>query len=132
MARIELHDDAKNDISQLLRTEPELAKKLLALIQQLNADPSLRERLLEHNYGDDVVDVINVKKWLRLFRTGKDLWRFRPLGLGPLGLQYRVFYAYKYQDRCFHILAVVQRGLIDYDLPTDPLTLRIQRAYASL
>lgn len=132
MAWIELHDDAKNDIRELARTEPAFAKKLLALIQQLNVDPVLRERLLEHGYGDDAVDVINVKKWLRLFKERKDLWRLKPLGLGAIGLGYRVFYAYRYKERCFYVLAIIQRSLIDYDLPTHPLAVRIQRAYASL
>ncbi|MFS8930987.1 hypothetical protein [Cupriavidus taiwanensis] len=132
MAWVELHEDAKNDIRELIRTQPELAKKLVALIQQLNLDPALRARLLEHNYGDDAVDVINVKKWLRLFKARKDLWRLKPLNLGPVGLGYRVFYAYQYKERCFHVLAIVQRSSIDYDLPTHPLAVRIQRAYSSL
>lgn len=132
MAWIELHDDAKEDIRQLLLTEPVLAKKLLALIQQLNADRSLRDRLLDHGYGASDVDVINVKKWLRLYNKGKDLWRLKPLGLGPAAFGYRVFYAYRYKERCFHVLAFVQRSSVDYDSPDHPLTMRIQRAYASL
>ncbi|WP_144030091.1 type II toxin-antitoxin system RelE/ParE family toxin [Burkholderia sp. AU16741] len=133
MARVELHPDAQEDLRQLAKTELEFVKKLLALIQQLNCDPKLRDRLLEHGYGQSDIDVINVKKWLRLYnKERKDLWRFRPLGLGEIGLGHRVFYAYHWRSQCFHVLAIVHRNLVDYDSPAHPLAQRIRRAYDGL
>lgn len=133
MAVVELHTDAREDLRDLAKTDLEFVRKLLALIQQMNCDEKLRDRLLEHGYGQSDLDVINVKKWLRFHnRERKDLWRFKPLGLGPVGLGHRVFYAYHWQTRCFHILAVVHRNLIDYDSPDHPLAQRIRRAYTCL
>ncbi|KWE95590.1 hypothetical protein WL80_07230 [Burkholderia ubonensis] len=132
MALVELHPDAKADLRELAKTEPDFVKKLLALIQQLNCDAKLRDRLLEHGYGQSDIDVINVKKWLRLFKTGKDLWRFKPLGLGQVGLGHRVFYAFHWRSGCFYVLAISHRNLVDYDSPAHPLAQRIRRAYDSL
>ncbi|WP_143134565.1 hypothetical protein [Burkholderia ubonensis] len=133
MAFLELHPDAKADLRELAKTEREFVTKLLALIQQLNCDAELRDRLLEHGYGQSEIDVVNVKKWLRLFnKEQKDLWRFKPLGLGQVGLGHRVFYAYHWRSRCFHVLAIVPRKLVDYDSPAHPFAQRIRRAYDSL
>jgi hypothetical protein len=126
-----LHDDAKADLYALRAESPEAAGRIVALLQELESNPDLQERLTEHDFGARGRDQFHVSKWQAQWRAGKDLWRLKLWDLEQNGLPYRIVYAFVPIRRHHHILAVVPRSSFNYD-DRDPVTQRILRAYEGL
>ena len=79
IASLIIHDDAKADLLALRRSEPRTAGRVLALLEQLEDDPDLLDRLTQHHYGS--AD-FHVSRWQTQWRKGRNLWRIEDVGPG--------------------------------------------------
>jgi mRNA-degrading endonuclease RelE of RelBE toxin-antitoxin system len=130
MIALFVHDDAKRDLRDLLTREPQVAGRILALLEQLEADPDLLDRLTQHDYGARGASDFHVSKWQAQWRKGRDLWRLKVWDLENQGLRYRIIYAFDPSRHHYHILAVAPREF-DYD-ENHPIGRRILLAYQGL
>jgi hypothetical protein len=125
-----VHDDAKADLRGLRQCEPEAAARILALFEQLEADPDLLDRLTQHNYGAHGTEAFHVSKWQAQWRKGRDLWRLKVWDLEDKGLRYRVIYAFEPSTHHHVVLAIAPRDF-NYD-ENHPIARRILNAYQGL
>ena len=130
MIALFVHDDAKADLLALRDSEPQAAGRILALLEQLEGDPDLLDRLTQHDYGAYGSADFHVSKWQEQWRKGRDLWRFKVWDLEEKGLHYRIVYAFEPRKQHYHVLAIVPREF-DYD-EKHPISQRILRAYEEL
>jgi hypothetical protein len=126
-----VHDNAKADLKRLLKSEPKAAGRILALLEQLEADPDLLDRLTQHDYGAYGRADFHVSKWQEQWRKGRDLWRLKVWDLEDKGLRYRIVYAFIPGRKRYHVLAIVPRRGFNYE-ERDPVTQRIIRDYQDL
>lgn len=127
MITLFVHDDAVADLESLWVQEPVVASRITALLEQLENDPDLLDRLTQHDYGAHRAAGFHVSKWVEQYRKGKNLWRLKVWELEDKGLRYRVVYAFEPQQQHYHVLAIAPREF-DYD-NSHPLSQRILRAY---
>jgi len=125
-----VHDDAKSDLRALRGGEPEVAGRVLALLQELEGDPDLLDRLTQHDYGAHRSADFHVSKWQEQWRKGRDLWRLKVWDLEDKGLRYRIVYAFEPRKQHYHVLAIAPREF-DYDA-NHPISQRILRTYQEL
>lgn len=125
-----VHDDAKTDLLELRETEPQAAGWILALLEQLEGDPDLLDRLTQHDYGACGTADFHVSKWQQQWRNGRDLWRLKVWDLEDKGLRYRIIYAFEPRANHYHVLAIAPREF-DYDA-NHPIGQRILSAYEEL
>ena len=130
MPRLLIHRDAQDDLAQLAQSERQLAARLIALLQELQADREILDMLTVHDFGACGREPFHVSRWLELWHVGKDIWRLKFWELEHQGLPYRVVYALKRGTGDHHVLAVVHRDF-NYE-PDHPITQRILRTYADL
>lgn len=114
MLRLQIHDDAEQDVLEIATHEPIAARRLAALFEQLRGDPRLLARLLEDRYGESGTTIFSIRKWVEQWRKGNDLWRIKDWTLEELKLHYRIIYAYMIPTHSIYILAVVPRSF-NYD-----------------
>lgn len=131
MLQIEVHDEAEEDLVQLLEDEPEVAGAILAFLQELKSDPDLLDCLTITDFGKYGEEDFHATSWWRE-QPERNLWRVKIWDLENRGLKYRVIYAYAGRPRKYHVLAVVHRDNIDYDDEKHPTTRRIRRLYDDL
>ena len=125
-----VHDDAVADLEALWASEPRAAARIAVLLEELEGDMDLLDRLTQHGYGVRGYDDFNVSKWLKYWNTGRDLWRLKIWDLEEKGLKYRIIYAFVPRTHHYHVLAIAPRNF-NYD--TDhPISRRILRAYEEL
>ena len=130
MPRLLIHPEAGQDLHALAASQPKLAGRLAALLQEVAADPALMDMLTVHGFGSDEREPFDVSRWQAHWKRGKDLWRLKFWELEHQGLPYRVIYALKRGTGDYHVLAIASRDF-DYD-PNHPTTRRILQAYADL
>lgn len=99
----------------------------MALLEQLEGDPDLLDRLTQHDYGAHNSADFHVSKWQEQWRQGRDLWRLKVWDLEDQGLRYRIVYAFVPGMQHYHVLAIAPRDF-DYD-KNHPISQRILRAY---
>lgn len=131
MIALFVHDDAKSDLLAIREENPEVAGKILALLEQLEADADLLDRLTQHDFGAYHSADFHVTKWQNQWRKGRDLWRLKVWDLEDSGVRYRIVYAFKPQEQHYHVLAIVPRSEFDYK-EQEPISQRILRAYNTL
>lgn len=130
--QVDVHRNAVADLERLWGRDVRAAATIVALLEQLQADPSTCDKLTTH--GDNSVGdaLLNVKKWqaARGARADRaDLWRFR--ALNSPATAYRVVYGYHWQTRQVFVLAVVHKDEFDYELDGE-LAQRILADWRSL
>jgi hypothetical protein len=125
-----MHDDASADLDDLWEREPQAAARIAALLEELEGNHDLLDRLTQHDYGAYQSADFHVSKWQEQWRKGRDLWRLKVWELEENGLQYRVVYAFMPKKHHYHILAIAPREF-DYDA-NHPISQRIIRAYQAL
>lgn len=130
MIALFVHDDATADLEALWETEPQAAARIADLLEQLEGDSDLLDRLTQHDYGAYHSADFHVSKWQEHWRKGRDLWRLKVWDLEDKGLRYRVVYAFKPREQHYHVLAIAPREF-DYDT-SHPISQRILRAYQEL
>lgn len=125
-----IHDDAKNDLEMLWHNDPVAAARIVALLEELEGDPNLLDRLTQQDFGGNRSADFHVSKWLEHWRNGKDLWRLKIWDLESQGLRYRIVYAFIPRKRDYYVLGFVPREF-NY-APDHPFTRRILKAYEGL
>ena len=130
MPSLVIHRDAGTDIQQIREGDPETAKRIAALIIELQGDQDLLDRLSQHGYGQERTADFDVSKWFGEQNRGRNLWRLKSWSLERSGLQYRIIYAFEPVIDRYAILAVVERDF-NYD-EHHPITQRIRSAYDRL
>ncbi|MCP5427457.1 MAG: hypothetical protein H6964_12025 [Chromatiaceae bacterium] len=131
MIALFVHDNAKADLLALRDSEPQAAGRILALLEQLEGDPDLLDRLTQHDYGAYSSAEFHVSKWQKQWRKGRDLWRLKVWDLDKKGLRYRIIYAFIPSKQHYYILAITPRRDFDYE-ERDPISQRILRDYQEL
>lgn len=129
MIALFVHDDAAGDLLDLRGSEPQAAGQILALLEQLEGDPDLLDRLTQHNFGAYGSADFHVSRWQAQWRQ-RNLWRLKLWDLEDKGIRYRIIYAFEPRRQHYHILAIAPREF-DYDA-NHPISQRIFRAYEEL
>lgn len=130
MYRLYVHRDAVGDLNRLWQTSETAAARIVVLLEELQGNQDLLDRLTQHDFGVDRSETFHVSKWFEHWNKGKDLWRLKLWDLEAAELRYRVVYAYAPGIRQYNVLAIAPRSF-GYE-KNHPLTRRILRAYANL
>lgn len=125
-----VHDDAKDDLEDLWKSDFKAAAKITVLLQELADNQELLDSLTIDRYGDYKSKDFEVRKWLEYWNRGRDIWRLKLWDLETKGVQYRIIYAFIPRRKHYYILAIAPRSF-DYD-KQHPITQRIINAYDNL
>jgi len=106
---------------------PVAARAIIALLEQLEADEELLDRLTELNFGEYESEEFHVTPIVHEQNKNRNIWRLKVWDLENLGLKYRVIYGYVGRPKKYHVFAVVDRDF-NYE-ENHPITKRIQEAY---
>lgn len=120
-----MHGDVRGDLARIRAESPSALARIAALIRQLQADPRMAEKLLDHGFGAKGGEAISASKWITLWKQGLDIWRLKDWSLEHMGLRYRVIYLYLRSEARFVIMAIVKREEWDYDDEQHPIRQRI-------
>lgn len=124
-----LHPDFEADLRALALEDPDAAARMFAVLEEVLSDPESLDRLSEHRYQNDAIDV---EQWGRQQRQRRNLWRVKLLELWyGMGVRRRIIYAFAPQRGHYEFLALTDKDF-DYDDPSNALTQRIVRAYNDL
>ena len=110
---VDVHNNAKQDIRIVAASDKAAAATILAVLEQLKADPkTTMDKLTTH--GDNYVGCyrLSVKRWETASKIG-NLWRLRILDTPST--KYRVIYGYHWVTHQLCILAIVEKDNYDYD-----------------
>ena len=130
MIRLFVHLDAKSDLEKLWGETPTAAARIGVLLEELDGNQDLLDRLSQHDFGNYQTAKFHVSKWVEQWNKGKNLWRLKVWDLEDKGLQYRIVYAFLPIKSQYHVLGIVPRKF-DYDSRHE-LTRRIIAAYENL
>jgi len=125
-----VHDDAKANLEALWKQELQAAGRILALLEQLEGNLNLLDRLTRHDYGAHRSADFHASKWQEHWRNGRDLWRLKLWDLEAKGLRYRVVYAFEPRKQHYHVPGIAPREF-NCDA-SHPISHRILRAYQAL
>lgn len=129
---IDVHAHAEEDLAELADSDPDAVADILAVLEQLEADPQVIDKLTTHGNNDLPDDRINVKQWIeaskKVNRNGS-LWRFRALDCPATN--YRVVYGYHWPNKQICVLAVVHKTEIDYDCIESGIGKRVLSDWAA-
>lgn len=117
-------------MEDLWKITPQAAARITVLLEEVEGDQDLLDRLTQHGYGSDRTEDFHVSKWFEHWNKRKDIWRLKIWDLEDAGLKYRIVYAYIPKIREYHILAIAPRAF-NYEA-THPLTQRLLKAYEDL
>ncbi|WP_141766038.1 hypothetical protein [Pseudomonas sp. HMSC75E02] len=127
-----MHPDAEQDLVRLSRLDQWAAARFLAILEQLDGDADLLDRLSQHGYQKDKPLQFNVSRWEEACQNGLYLYRLKLWGPDDNVLHYRMIYAYIPGDDGdeYHVLAIAERKW-DYDM-NSTLSKRIFKAYEDI
>jgi hypothetical protein len=128
--RLYIHNDAEDDLERLWESEPTAAAKIGVLLEELEGNPDLLDRLTQQDFGAYELEDFHVSKWQEQQRQGRNLWRLKIWDLEEIGTRYRVVYAFMPRQQDYSVLGIVPRKF-DYDASHE-LTRRIIAAYENL
>ncbi|WP_165493853.1 hypothetical protein [Azotobacter chroococcum] len=138
-----IHDDATGDLQDVLRTNRAAGLRLAKLLQQLQADQDLLDRLSQRDYGGSPARprprnaIFNTGFWVAAQDNGMNLWRLRYFD--ELVEGYRLIYAFLPPEDQYILLAIAEKAeyqaendeRFNYEL-SHPLSVRITAAYRVL
>lgn len=127
---LSIHPDAAADLEELSQRFPEAALRIAVMLQEMEGDQVLLDRLTQDHFGRRGTDDFNVRKWRALWNIGEDFWRFKIWDLEDDGMRYRIFYIFLPSKKHYEVLGVLDRDF-DYDL-NHPATKRMRRAAEQL
>jgi hypothetical protein len=128
--RLFVHDDAEDDLNALWDEAPETAARITVLLEELEGNQDLLDRLTQHDFGAYGSRDFHVSKWIEQWRKGKDLWRLKVWELEKTGVRYRIVYAFVPGKGHYHVLGIVPREF-NYEADHE-LSRRILTAYENL
>lgn len=133
MYRLRIHDHAEEDLEGIQEADPDGAYLLLTLLEEMEGDQDLLDRLSQHGYdvrnSDDWAANFNVQAMASQQKHGRNLWRLKSWDFGAS--LYRVVYAFQPQLRTYIVLGVFDKRSFNYE-PDNPLTERIVADYEDL
>jgi hypothetical protein len=129
MIVIDVLDNARQDILALRRSDKRAAAAVIAILEQLKADPQALDKLTTVGPNEVGSIRIGVKSWASMRRRA-NLWRFRILDT-PATI-YRVVYGYHWHTQQLCVLAVVRKDEFDYDDTNSDIARRILGDWDSL
>lgn len=131
MLALSIHEHAEDDIEELWKNCPKAAARITIILQELEGDQDLMDRLTQHDYGKyDKSAPFNISKWFEQYNQDRDIWRLTIWDLEKSGLQYRVIYAFIPNKKHHYILAIAPRDF-NYEA-SHPITNRIIEDYNDL
>lgn len=130
MYNLFVHNDAKEDLEQLWKSEPRAAARISAILEELDGNQDLLDRLTQHGFGTQRSNIFHVSRWLEHWNKGINLWRFKVWDLENIGLRYRIIYCFVPTKSHYYILAIAPRDF-DYER-THPITQRVLRFIENL
>jgi mRNA-degrading endonuclease RelE of RelBE toxin-antitoxin system len=120
------HNEAVADLQKIRALDEPAFFQLIALLQQIRADPRIFSQLLSHGHGKNRTADFNVSRWVTLSLPNMaPVWRLRAYDLEDLGYNYRIIYLFDWRDQTYNILGVIDKADIDYDDPNHPFRKRI-------
>lgn len=127
-----MHPDAEQDLVRLSRVDKWAAARFFALLEQLDRDEDLLDRLSQHGYQKEKPLQFNVSRWEEACQNGRYLHRIKVWDPDDKVLPYRLIYAHIPGDDGdeFHVLAIADRAW-DYDT-RSLLSKRIFKAYEDI
>jgi len=128
--RLYIHNDAEEDLERLWAFEPQAAAKIGVLLEELEGNSSLLDRLTQQDFGAYGLEDFHVTKWQEQQRKGRNLWRVKIWDLEKMGIRYRIVYAFIARQQDYSVLGIVPREF-NYDASHE-LTRRIIAAYENL
>lgn len=128
MQSLTIHPDARSDLEDLWKVSRKAWARIVALLEQIKADPQLLDALTDHDFGAGKDQPFTVSRIESQWHKGKDLWRLKIWDLEAQRLPYRVIYAYEVRRQRYHVLGVIHRRGFNYE-PHHPFIQRILRAY---
>ena len=127
MYSLHVHQDAEDDLDGL---DAKVAAQIVVLLEDLSDNQDLLDRLSQHKFRDQDIDVERLGPEWNFGPTFNTLWRLKDLDLERRGIKYRIIYAYLPRKSKYHVLAIVPRDF-DYD-PNHPISKRIFEAFGNL
>jgi len=127
--KVAIHRDANADIAAIRHMDIQAAARILALLEQVAADPNLQDRLTQHDFGATGTTDFHVSRWQSQQNKHKrNLWRLKIWDLEQQKIRYRVIYAFEPLSRNLFVLGVTPRRTFNYE-DDDPFTKRIVECY---
>jgi len=128
--RLFIHNDAEDDLERLWDSEPVAAAQVAALLEELEGNTDLLDRLTQQDFGAYGLEDFHVSEWKEQQRKGRNLWRLKIWDLEDKGIRYRIVYAFMTRQQDYSVLGIVPRDF-NYDASHE-LTRRIVAAYENL
>lgn len=125
-----IHPGALLDLEIVWDLDSDSAAYVEALLEQLESDPDLQDRLTQEDYGIPGVHQFNVDAVDHHQREGRNIWRLKCWNLEAETIPYRVIYAYDHENDAYHVLGVLPRQFA-YD-PSHERVRDIVGAYEAL
>jgi hypothetical protein len=125
-----LSSAAQADLVAIEKSAPEAAAQIRVVLQEIKSDQKLLDGLTEQDFGYARNEKINVAKWQKQQRAGRNLWRVKLWNLEDLGLKYRVLYCLDPRVSRYYVLAIIPR-VVNYD-EKHPRIIRVLSDYDAL
>lgn len=128
--KVEICDSASDDIEAIYKEDSDSASIIVSILDEMDNDEELAETLTQHKYRDVQDPAYDVSRFHEFYRKGFNLYRLKCWDYEGSVVPYRVIYAY-YRDSIY-VLAVVERGRLNYDDRHSEINQRIVRDYEQL
>lgn len=126
---IHIHEDADGDLNRLYEADATAAGQIVALLEELDGNFDLLDRLTQHNFGIPSRSRFHVSRWQGQWNSGRNLWRLKMWEEPAKG--HRIVYAFEPSTQRHVVLAIVPRREFNYE-PDEVIAERIFRAYDAL
>lgn len=116
---IDVHPNAEADLEAIAQTDPRAVAAVLVLLEELEAEPDVIDKLTTHGDVSVGASEINIKRWIAARRVKKDgeLWRIR--AIDTPATSFRIIYGYCWRDRRLCVLGIAHRDEFNYDFSTE-------------
>ena len=142
MYELIIHDSASDDLEAIIATDEDAGLKIFRLIEELQDDQDLLDRLSQRDYGGRPSSpkprnaFFNTRMWGKAQDAKMNLWRLRFFDREVSG--YRLIYAF-YPQSTYIVLAIAKKAEVenlndenfDYEL-SHPTSKRIRKDYEKL
>jgi mRNA-degrading endonuclease RelE of RelBE toxin-antitoxin system len=116
MFRVDIADEAKEEIQNLFKVDSIQARRLVVVLEELDRNEGGLENLIEDGFFCDDFDVKHVRHFQH--RERKNVWRLKVFGYserrGDFVLDYRVIYAPDFARNTIQILGIMHQS-VDYE-----------------
>lgn len=120
----DLNESAQADLLKLIDSDPDAAADIIVALEQIEADPLAITKLRMHGISKYSDGLGEVKNWIEASKISSvGLWRFKALQC--VAEKYRIVYGVNVYTKTMCILAIVERGKLNYDDLTTELNQRI-------